>query len=335
MMLQEIIANNKKKSWLRLCTINGIDKWSLIDHLDEPVYSSKHLIIKGLEVETRACLLCKKPFDLGFYKGNFIVSNICDCGKDNTCLMTKEKLLIKLSEEQVKIALMLVNNKKKRGLPNTIEFWLEKGFSLEQATEEITKIQKNRSSKSPAAQKGTRGYSPRTKEYWIKKGYTEIESINKIKEIQTTNGLAFYKNKYGELGEELFNERIKKWLESAGNKKMIANRSKKSLELFEQLGIGDFGLNERTVRGKEKVHRVDYLHNKKIIEFYGDYWHGNPKIYSNDALIRKKKIIDVWQHDAQKVKDLIENGYEVLIIWENEYKNFPKEILQKCKDFIQ
>ena len=55
----------------------------------------------------------------------------------------------------------------------------------------------------------------------------------------------------------MFNDRMQRWLDSPGNKEMVANRSKKSIELFEQLGAGYYGANERTVRGREKVHRVD------------------------------------------------------------------------------
>jgi G:T-mismatch repair DNA endonuclease (very short patch repair protein) len=334
-MLQQIIKTYKKKSWLRLCTLHNINKWDLIDYLNVPFYNSRYLIKNGLEVLTRSCLNCGAGLNLGIYKETFIAKITCSCARDNTNLMTVDKLRTVLSEDQANLAITLVNSQKKTGLPNTVEFWLNKGLTLEQAHQEIIKVQTTRSLNSPASKKGARIYSTRTVEYWITRGLSPEAAISKVKEVQTTNGLAYYKNKYGDCGEALFNARIEKWLNSAGNKNMIANRSKKSIELFEKIGIGEYGPNEKTVRGKQKVHRVDFLYEKKIIEFYGDYWHGNPVLYGTNAMIRKKKITDVWTHDATKVKDLEDNGYSVMIIWESDYKSSPIEILQKCKDFIK
>ena len=147
--------------------------------------------------------------------------------------------------------------------------------------------------------------------------------------------MPYYVKKYGEIeGLNKYNSRIEKWLSSPGNLKMTLGRSKKSLELFKKIGVGFYGEEEKTVRGKLKVHRVDYIYNNKIIEFFGDYWHGNPEIYSKGQLIRKKRIEDVWAHDNNKIEDLRNNGYSILIIWEKEYCNSPDTVLKLCKDFI-
>lgn len=318
-----------------MCSLHNINKWDLIDHLDAHVYSSRYLIKDGLEVATRSCLKCGIGLNLGIYKENFITILTCRCAKDNTKLMTLDKLRNVLTEDQANLAISLVNSQKKTGFPNTVEFWLNKGLTTEQAQKEVIRVQTSRSLLSPAAKKGARGYSIRTVEYWINRGESPEVAMLKVKEVQTTNGLVYYKNKYGDDGEKMFNQRIKQWLNSPGNKDMIANRSKKSMELFEQIGIGEYGPNEKTVHGKQKVHRVDFIYERKIIEFYGDYWHGNPALYTNNAMIRKKKIADVWLHDANKVQDLTAKGYLVMIVWESEYKSHPEETLQKCRDFIK
>jgi hypothetical protein len=257
MKLQEIIVRYKKKSWLRLCTLHQINKWDLLDYVKEPVYRNKNLIVSGLELQTKVCLKCNTPLDLRIYKGTFIVDPQCKCAKDDTNLMTLEKLLVTFSIEQAKMIVALVNDQRKKGLPNTIHFWISNRFTRDQARMKVSEIQQTRSMKSPAAKKGASGYSARAVEYWIKKGYTNDQARSKVKEIQTTNGLIYYIKKYGSAGPELFNRRIVQWLNSDGNKKMIQNRSKKSLELFEQLGVGHYGTNEKTVRGQQKVHRVD------------------------------------------------------------------------------
>jgi G:T-mismatch repair DNA endonuclease (very short patch repair protein) len=332
--LQEIIHAFNKKSWLRLCTLNGIDKWSLIAYLNESVFAGKHFIIPGLEVATTQCLHCGSILDLGFCKGYFIAIKRCNCEKDGTT-MSFSKLSCVLTEEKANRAIELVNLAKRQGLTNTREYWINKGMTHIEAGIAVSEVQKERSAKSPASQKGAKGYSMRTVEYWIKKGFTPVESLVKLKQAQTTNGLEFYVAKFGKAGIDLFNARIEKWLNAEGNRKMITGRSKRSLLLFESLGCGSYGVNEKTVRGLKKVHRVDFISGKKIIEFYGDYWHGNPTIYNGDVMIRKKKIKEVWAHDKSKVQDLIDNGYDVLIVWENEYTHTPEEVTQNCKDFIK
>lgn len=334
-MLQQIIKQYKKKSWLRLCTLHQINKWDLLDHVKEPVYRSKHLIVPGLELKTRNCLKCGEALELRIYKGTFVVNPTCECAKDGTNSLTLDKLMTNFSQEQAIAILALVSSQRKKGLPNTVDFWVNKGFTVEQACAKVSEIQKTRSARSPAAKRGARGYSIRTVEYWLNRGYSVDQARIKVRETQTKNGLEYYTKKYGDRGADLFNQRMTRWLNSDGNKKMIQNRSKISLELFEQLGVGHYGDDEKTVRGKQKVHRVDYLNGKKIIEFYGDYWHGNPSVYPKDSMIRKKKIAEVWAHDARKVTDLEANGYDILIVWESEFKSHPVEILQKCKDFIK
>ena len=44
---------------------------------------------------------------------------------------------------------------------------------------------------------------------------------------------------------------------------------------------------------------------------------------------------EIWNFDKNKIK-LIENeGYKVLIIWENEYKQNPETVVKRCIDFLK
>lgn len=333
MLLQEIVNKFAKKSWLRLCTLYSINKWELINYIQEPVYPGKHWIKPGLEVTTRKCFVCDNELSLSIYKGTFLAG--CNCQKDSNAYATKQKLSTVLTPSQIQTAFDSLISSRKKGLSSTLLYWTTQGYTEEEAIEKISEVQKARSLKSPAAKKGARGYSPRTIEYWTNRGLTEDAAKHQIKQIQITNGIEFYNSKYGdELGMQLYNKRIQKWLNAPGNKNMIANRSKISLTLFEDIGQGYYGPNEKTVRGKHNVHRVDFIFGNKIIEFYGDYWHGNPKIYDETCSIRNKKITDVWEKDRKKIEDLELNGYKVLIIWEKEYRDNPELILKKCKDFI-
>lgn len=63
---------------------------------------------------------------------------------------------------------------------------------------------------------------------------------------------------------------------------------------------------------------VDFLIEEKyVLEVQGDYWHGNPNIYKIPNEIQLKNI----SHDKQKKLELLNLGYEVFYIWEEEIKN--------------
>lgn len=43
---------------------------------------------------------------------------------------------------------------------------------------------------------------------------------------------------------------------------------------------------------------------------------------------------EIWKFDEDKIKLIEKEGYEVLVIWETEYRNGTQQILQKCIEFI-
>ena len=79
------------------------------------------------------------------------------------------------------------------------------------------------------------------------------------------------------------------------------------------------------------------LDNKKIIEFNGDKWHANPKLYEKDDIpldFLGLKAKNIWGKDREKINKVEEKGFEVLIIWESDYKKNPKNEINKCLNFI-
>jgi len=334
MTLQTIVDAVEKQHWMRACANQKINKWHLVDFVNEPVFISVRIPII---TEVRNCRLCGAEFNIKVVDNRCYLKQHCTCGKDGTKNLTLTKLLVFLSEEDAAISFADTNVKKRAGLANTIEYWEGRGYGSIDAIEKTREVQKSRSEKSPSSKPGARGYSTRTKEYWINKGYSESDAVTRVAEVQVTNGLPFYVKKYGEvLGPEKFAARIEQWLNAPGNKNMVRGRSKKSVILFESLPSGGFyGEHEKTIRGKTKVHRTDFVLGKKVIEYNGDYWHANPSIYSDgEIMIRKKKANDIWMHDAAKVVDLEQAGYQVLTIWENDYLLDPVAVTNKCKEFL-
>lgn len=79
----------------------------------------------------------------------------------------------------------------------------------------------------------------------------------------------------------------------------------------------------------------DIKHNNCIIEFNGDYWHANPKIYKDDAVIRGKTAKYIQERDRLKIKTAEELGYRVMTVWESEYRENKKDILEEVVKWIQ
>jgi hypothetical protein len=100
-----------------------------------------------------------------------------------------------------------------------ILFWVNRGYSRDEAEEIIKKIQSENGLKfSKKIKENPKKYEDRTSSqlgWWFKKGYTEEEAKEKLKERQQTFSLKKCIQKYGlDEGSKKFNDRNKKWLNS-------------------------------------------------------------------------------------------------------------------------
>lgn len=93
-------------------------------------------------------------------------------------------------------------------------------------------------------------------------------------------------------------------------------------------------------KGKGEFYQYDFvdLKNKKIIEYNGDQYHANPKMYEvNDYPHPFRKTItakEIWGKDENKRKVAEEEGFKVLVIWDSEYKKHKDDTLNKCLEFL-
>lgn len=79
----------------------------------------------------------------------------------------------------------------------------------------------------------------------------------------------------------------------------------------------------------------DIKHNDCIIEFNGDYWHANPKIYKDDVIIRGKKASYIQERDKLKLLTATDMGYRTLTVWEKEYKENKENIINEVVKWMQ
>ena len=190
--------------------------------------------------------------------------------------------------------------------------------------------------------------------YWLEKtGGDEDEARKLLSERQSTFSLDICIKKHGEeKGTEIWQDRQDRWqktlndkppeeLERIARAKMGASGSisKAEKEIFEKLKDSypemDNQLVLNDVNGK-KLYIYDIVFKNKIIEYNGDYWHCNPAIY-DDTFFNKSKhksSIDIWKRDEERASYARAMGYEILIIWERDYKKSPRDIINKCTQFL-
>lgn len=62
--------------------------------------------------------------------------------------------------------------------------------------------------------------------------------------------------------------------------------------------------------------------NNTVYEFNGDYWHGNPMKFDGDTWNQRTNCTfgELYQKTLSKKQELILNNYNVISIWENDFK---------------
>jgi len=99
--------------------------------------------------------------------------------------------------------------------------------------------------------------------------------------------------------------------------------SKLHMAIREELNLSAYGfVSEQMI----DWYVADELQQDKqiIIEINGDFWHANPEKYSETDIIEAPGgsfvAGDKWKQDMLKYKKYIELGYDLIVIWESDYK---------------
>jgi len=186
----------------------------------------------------------------------------------------------------------------------------------------------------------TSNNNPLTVRHWTKRGYSEEEARQIISGRQSTFSLEKCIINHGEeKGRQVWKERQDKWL--SNYKKQ--NFSKISQELFWDIYNKIYknfnniyfatldSKGELSENGKNYEYKIDIGDSfcktdffikdiNKIIEFDGDYWHGEAR--GNQQRNRERDLL------------LEQSGYHVLHIMERDYKNDCDKVLKECLEFI-
>ena len=227
------------------------------------------------------------------------------------------------------------------------QYWVQKGMSESDAKLKVSDIQKKNSQKRMAVYSLEQSYLH--KSYWInRKGLTEEEAIKKISEIQAGYSAKSSKFKGKVKTEEekrRISQSVKKHIAVVGPMKWVSHigeftngRSKIEIEFYNYIKkhinsnvLANIVINDFI---------VDVVYKNKIIEFYGDYWHANPKIYNSDSILSygrglTKTAKEVWDKDNNRLETLKRNGYDTLIIWERDWKTDKLNCIEKIKNYYE
>lgn len=181
---------------------------------------------------------------------------------------------------------------------------------------------------------------PNHHRYWTLRGLSDEEASAKVKERQQTNTLERFIKRYGETaGLQKWLDRQERWFISMKASGVFGGYSRVAIQLFEHVEKTvheiKYGQDEIQIRCGSRVVWVDCLYEKKVIEFFGDYWHANPNKYSRSHMIKSRTAEQVWAHDDARIKIMEDAGYQVMIIWESEYAENPERTIGKCIGFLK
>lgn len=186
----------------------------------------------------------------------------------------------------------------------------------------------------------------------IKKRMTKEEYNNFRNSMKGVFSKDWYIKKYGEKeGLKKYKERSKNLSKNTFwrkyNKKNKENWSKISQELFWEIYKRISHLYKNIYFGElnhEYSCGIPYCNfdfvikdNKKVIEFNGDKFHANPKIYESNTV--PLKFIDltakeIWKRDESKIKNLKDRNYDVKVVWESDYLKNKEKVILDCIDFL-
>ena len=244
-------------------------------------------------MKTKQCSKCKETkLRTEFYKrqnGKYVQSMCKEC----------DKYFRKKREEK------RLNKKISTRKPNWSENEIEVLIELYESSEDIKAISKiiNRSTSAISTKIWELGKALRknwaSEDIQFLKENVHLLSIEKLaKDLKRSQKAIRWRL-------SILNIRVKKASQLEIDFKMFLE--KQGIEHEEQFKIWKY---------KADFYLEDY---NLIIETHGDYWHCNPEIYTNGPMYKTQKIN--IERDARKAPYIKSRGYNLIIIWENDFYN--------------
>lgn len=267
----------------------------------------------------------------------------------------KEKLRIRYGEWRVEL---LENRIKKRKRGKTVscwtkEYWLEKGYTKEEAILKIQEYQKQNGKKRKKIQ--NKEWKEKLKfclDYWLEKGYTEEESEILRKSYISYNTLEGFIGRHGKvIGEKKYFEYIEKskhtMKQNLFNRKQAGYVSKEGKRFFikiykmiRKLGIqrkeiyfGIDGSREFFIRKNHSQNEgrfVDFCVPKLnlCIEYNGTFWHAREKDEWKNPFIDYEYSM-MKDHELKLLCE--DRKFDLIVVWSDDSKD---DMINKIKEIV-
>lgn len=115
--------------------------------------------------------------------------------------------------------------------------------------------------------------------------------------------------------------------------KCCAKISKKETKWLDSLNIPDDSQHRQVfIKVDNRKFHVDGFDpaTNTVYEFLGDFWHGNLKKFDPEKIntVNKKTFKQLNEETFQRIETLKQSGYNVVWIWESEFKLLEKQFLK-------
>lgn len=190
-------------------------------------------------------------------------------------------------------------------------------------------------------------YAGCTLEYFQKK-YGEVDGRNHWEELNQQKRLTLdtFIRKYGESeGKIKYEEYLDKvpLFYSKGSQELF-NLLEQALQKLNYTPDSYYATKNREFHKLNPQTNQSFFYDyvipdiKFCIEYNGDIYHANPKMYSPSDIPRgrgnTKSALEIWERDKTKNEVLRQQGYNVVIVWESDFQKHPDDIVQKLVQAI-
>ena len=177
-------------------------------------------------------------------------------------------------------------------------------------------------------------------------GTERFNAVNRLK----SHTYEVYLERYGD--ESLAEEKLYAYYDKISS---TMGYSKKSQILFDMLLCDNLFINTKSYYAtKNKEYGIldkpnnryckydfvclDYMFG---IEFQGDHYHGNPKLYLPSSTLKgrgctQKIVKDVWQYDLdKKLLAKVERNIEIVAVWESDWDENRQLVIDRIIDYVR
>lgn len=221
------------------------------------------------------------------------------------------------------------------------EFWVARGKTETEAKEVVAQIQRrdfNFFASKYGYEEGKERLSAcieKRKESWLARPYSEQCEINQ------SRGRTF-----SQLVDQFGEDRAKDIMARRLNHSRLDRSSTQADVFFRELdsrlqiadSISNYRGKEYFLLDSQGIIFLDYFRKGRAIEFFGSFWHADPRRFSPEEIhpVHKVSCQEIWKKDFERIRRIQRQRIEVKIIWSDDVLRSCQfdAIIDEIKNFI-